>query len=198
MRARFGISARRKLASSSGLSILIALAFVLICALVSVVVISSASVNAERLKSYRAEQQSYLAKVSALNLVQDIIVGDNDDNTDGIRMKKVASGSTSLYSPEGSPDNLGIVSWMCNRANGVSSPSKFTMQVDASSLDSLSVAQVKPVTLEISFNGQDVRARAYDYLDGSADSAGAVTNITREFSPQIDGDVMSWRVKESS
>lgn len=186
------ISIKRKVASQRGVSILIALAFVLICALITAVVLSAASVNAERIKSYQVEQQSYLSKVSALNLVTSIVAGDNEDDSDGIQILKTTSGLKNSYSPQGTLDDLGIAQWMCKRLNNKPSTTKLTLTVNASSLDSRSDVPLEDVQLELSFDGTSLRVRAYDGFDGTADSGGAVANITRTFTVKEKNNVMSW------
>lgn len=189
---RLNISIKQKVASQRGISILIALAFVLICALITAVVLSAASVNAERIKGYRVEQQSYLSKVSALNLVTGIVVGDNADDSDGIQILKTATGLKDSYSPQGVLDDLGIAQWMCKRLNNDPSTTKLILTVDASSLNSKSDTPLENVQLELSFDGTSLRVRAYDSLDGAADSGGAVANISRTFTAKEKSGVMSW------
>lgn len=192
---RLNISIKQKTSSQRGISILIALAFVLICALITAVVLSAASVNAERIKGYRVEQQSYLSKVSALNLVTGIVVGDNTDDADGIQILKTTSGSKDSYSPQGTPDDLGIAQWICKRLSKNPSTTKLTLTIDASSLNSRSDTPLEEVNLELSLdrNGS-LLVRAYDGLDGLPDSEGAVANISRTLVPKTKNGVMSWHL----
>ena len=62
---------KKKLNSSRGASILLALLFMLVCILVGASVVMAASSNAGKIKSNKEEQQKYLTLSSAVNLLVD-------------------------------------------------------------------------------------------------------------------------------
>ena len=65
---------KNKYVSESGASIVIALILLLVCAMVSTVIITSASVNAERSSRETEEKQAYHSVSSAIQASQDILV----------------------------------------------------------------------------------------------------------------------------
>ena len=70
----------KKLKSKTGASILLALAFFLMCFFVASVVMASASVNASRAMAQREEQRSYFAIESAQNLIKSMFNEINGEN----------------------------------------------------------------------------------------------------------------------
>ena len=68
-------SAAKKLNSSRGASIILALVFLLVCVMVGSSVLMAAASNAGRSRSNRQEQQLYLVLSSALQLVADDLTG---------------------------------------------------------------------------------------------------------------------------
>lgn len=64
---------RRKLKNRSGASILIALVLFLTCAMVGSVVLSSATGNADKIRTRKGEQQEYLSVSSAARLIQSAV-----------------------------------------------------------------------------------------------------------------------------
>lgn len=66
---------KQKLKSKRGASIILALVFFLICAVVGSIVLASASSNAGRLSHMRDEQQAYLTVSSAAKLVREELEG---------------------------------------------------------------------------------------------------------------------------
>jgi len=70
----------KKLKSNTGASILLALAFFLMCFFVASVVMASASVNASRALAQKEEQRSYFAIQSAQNLIKDMFKQINGEN----------------------------------------------------------------------------------------------------------------------
>lgn len=66
---------RRKIRSQSGASILIALILFLACAMIGSVVLSSATGNADKIRSRKSEQQEYLSVSSAAHLIQSAVGG---------------------------------------------------------------------------------------------------------------------------
>ncbi len=70
----------KKLKSKTGASMLLALAFFLMCFFVASVVMASASVNASRAMAQKEEQRSYFAIQSAQNLIKDMFKEINGKN----------------------------------------------------------------------------------------------------------------------
>ncbi len=70
----------KKLKSNTGASILLALAFFLMCFFVASVVMASASVNASRALAQKEEQRSFFAIQSAQNLIKDMFGQINGAN----------------------------------------------------------------------------------------------------------------------
>ena len=70
----------KKLKSNTGASILLALAFFLMCFFVASVVMASASVNASRAMAQKEEQRSFFAIQSAQNLIKDMFGEINGAN----------------------------------------------------------------------------------------------------------------------
>lgn len=68
-------NARKKLNSKQGATIVLALLFFLICAVIGGIVLASASANAGRLSHIRQEQQAYLNLGSAAKLIREEIAG---------------------------------------------------------------------------------------------------------------------------
>lgn len=68
--------ARRDIRDEKGASILIALFFMLVCAVIAAVTLTSASVNAERTKRHAQEEQTYYALSSAVDSSVDIVLED--------------------------------------------------------------------------------------------------------------------------
>lgn len=92
---------REKLRSESGASILLALLFFLLCAMVGASVLMAAASNAGKSRSNREEQQKYLTLSSALQLVC-------DELTDG-HTKYIAKYNYHYTKPEPIEDNEGNV-----------------------------------------------------------------------------------------
>lgn len=72
--------ARRHIHDERGASILIALFFLLVCAVIAAITLTSASVNAERTKRHAQEEQAYYALSSAVDSSVAIVLEDQGPN----------------------------------------------------------------------------------------------------------------------
>lgn len=102
---------REKLRSQSGASILLALLFFLLCAMVGASVLMAAASNAGKSRSSREEQQKYLTLSSALQLVCDelesasytakytytFVAGTNEEGKDPTPAKHIYEQQTGTY-----------------------------------------------------------------------------------------------------
>jgi hypothetical protein len=95
--------------STAGASFLIALIFVLVATVVAAVITTSSSVNVERNKQHAAEEQSYLAVVSALNTAKAAFLND------GATSSLVVSSSDSSSDASASTGSE-IGDWVVKRA----------------------------------------------------------------------------------
>ena len=99
----------KKLKSKTGASMLLALAFFLMCFFVASVVMASASVNASRALAQKEEQRSYFAIQSAEDLIKGMFNEINgtkrSDNVQKIHLQQALDedGVSPLYDEEGNP-----------------------------------------------------------------------------------------------
>lgn len=149
---------KRKLSSKSGASIMIALLFFLICAIVGGIVLTSATSNAGRTANLREEQQSYLSVSSAAKLVEDelalllytsITVTDTTVYQDGTTPTLVETDNSYTISGGTLADTIGS---MIDQIRTAGSPQAqtaiFTINSDESSLKEVSAT----LTLNVDYS----------------------------------------------
>lgn len=106
---RIRASIQRFSAEQKGVSFLVALMFVLVVGMIATVVLSSAVVNAERIKPQREDQQAYLAVVSALNSADYLLDEYICSPTTGLTVTVNGSNVAGLKK---SADDLGLAQWV--------------------------------------------------------------------------------------
>lgn len=146
---------KRRLASQSGASFVIALLFALVIAFVAAVAISSASVNAERATAAnRGDDQGYYAVVSALDAAGDLV--KRDVCTDFA----VTVGTDKNVTATSGADVLGLRAWARDQVKAIARGGKAqpkNMVVTASDMGRVDVPDVL-VTFTMANNGIFARA----------------------------------------
>lgn len=152
---RLGDNMREKLASRDGASFAIAILFALAVALVATAAISSASVNAEHATApNRADEQGYLAVVSALGAASDLAKRDVCTNY------SVTVGADGNATATSGADELGLRAWARDQVEtiargGTAQPKHLT--VNASEMGR---ADVPDVLISFTMANNGIFARA--------------------------------------
>lgn len=102
---------RHRIADESGASILIALMLALVCAMIAVIIVSAAGVNAEKSQRHIKEEQAYLNLASAAQAINTEFTTDQD--------LKVSVNSGNVTINPGKLGTSGLTSWLLDQSTAI-------------------------------------------------------------------------------